>query len=301
MSRRLGILRPYLRLTEKRHLARAQDPVKLRRSFELKAKIFFRAVADTQYRDLNVGSGDVALSGVEVTPKVQRDGPVILYFHGGGYVFGSPDTHKAMLARLSSLTGLRAVLPRYRLAPEHPFPAAPEDALSAYRAVMDHPGGVIIGGDSAGGGLVLSLLARIIALGLPLPLGCFAFSPLTDVTFSGDSIRDNARAEIILPADRVGDMAGMYLGDHPADDPIASPLFAGFLGAPPIWLAVADTEILLDDSRRMAEHLMGQGVDVTCLVERDLPHVWPLFQTILPEARQTLAELAGWITSLSRL
>ncbi len=296
MSRRLQLLRPYLRLTERRHLLRAQDPVRLRRSFETKARLFFRAVPGSRFSKPQTDAFD----GIEVTPKEARNGPLILYFHGGGYVFGSPATHKAMLARLAALTGLSAVLPRYRLAPEHPFPAAPEDALAAYRAVMDRPGGVILGGDSAGGGLALALLGQIIAQGLPLPVGCFAFSPLTDATFSGDSIRTNAASDVILPAERIGDLARMYLGDHPADDPRASPLFAGFQGAPPVWLAVGDTEILLDDSRRMAEHLMAQGVDVTCLVERDLPHVWPLFQTLLPEARQTLAELAGWITSLSR-
>ncbi|WP_272008730.1 alpha/beta hydrolase [Roseovarius sp. ZX-A-9] len=297
MSLRLQLLRPYLRLTEKRHLARAQDPAALRRSFETKAKLFFRTIRGTRYSEAQTGP----FGGIEVTPEETRPGPLILYFHGGGYVFGSPATHRAMLARLAALTGLGAMLPRYRLAPEHPFPAAPEDALAAYCAVMDRPGGVIIGGDSAGGGLALSLLAQIIAQGLPLPLGCFAFSPLTDVTFSSNSIRDNAKSDTILPAERVGDMAQMYLAGHPADDPRASPLFASFYGAPPVWLTVGDTEILLDDSRRMTEHLMTQGVDVTCIVEHDLPHVWPIFQTLLPEARQTLAELAAWITSLSRL
>ena len=301
MSRRLWALRHYLRLIEKPHLRRARDPVKLRRSFERSARLLFHPMRGTGFAQADLGPDAGRGRGVEITPAQVRGGPLILYFHGGGYVFGAPETHQAMIARLCALTGLRAVLPRYRLAPEHPFPAAPDDALAAYRAVMHHPGGVILGGDSAGGGLVLGLLGQVLAQGLPLPLGCFAFSPLTDMTFSGDSVRANARAEAVLPVERIADMSRMYLNGAAADDPRASPLRAAFRGAPPVWLAVGDTEILFDDSRRMAAHLMAEDVDVTCVIERDMPHVWPIFQTVLPEARQTLTELAAWITSLSRL
>lgn len=299
MSVMAHLLKPYLRLTEKRGIARAADPGILRRRFERSARIFFHPPKGTQYRETTLDGSDI--DAIHVTPKAVRDGPLILYLHGGGYVFGSPHTHKAMLAQLAARTGLSAVLPRYRLGPEHPFPAAPDDALAAFRAVLDHPGGVIIGGDSAGGGLALSLLGQICALGLPQPRGTFCFSPLTDVTFSGASFRDNAAADVILPASRANDMAQMYLAGANPRDPRISPLYANLAGVGPVWMCVGDTEILLDDSRRMAEHLMAQGVDVTCVIERDLPHVWPLMHMLLPEARQTLNELAGWITALSRL
>ncbi|RKF16005.1 alpha/beta hydrolase [Roseovarius spongiae] len=298
MSRRAALLRFWLRRTEKRRLRRVQDPARLRRGFEARARLFFRPARGARYRAIRPGDGVEAL---EVTPERLRGEAIVLFLHGGAYVFGSPHTHKAMLSRLAVLAGVRAVLPWYRLAPEHPFPAALEDALAAYRAVMDHPGGVVLGGDSAGGGLALALLARIRALGLPSPRGCFAFSPLTDMTFGGESIRANAESDVLLPAERAGDMAAMYLAGAPAEDSRASPLNADFTGAPPVWLTASDSEILADDTRRMAARLLEQGVDVTCVIERDLPHVWPLFQTFLPEARQTLAELAGWITSLSRL
>lgn len=295
MSLALRLLNPWLRRFEKRHLARAKSPRALRRSFEIKARLFFHGPRGSLVRFDRLGG--VAAERV-LGPGADEARPLLLYFHGGGYVFGSPRTHRAMLARLSALSGRPACLPEYRLAPEHPFPAAIEDALCAYRAVADHPAGVILGGDSAGGGLALALLGEILRLGLPLPAGLFAFSPLTDLTFSGASRSENAGADAVLPAERADEMAGMYLPMGGADDPRASPLFADFEGAPPVWLTVGDTEILRDDTLRMAAKLRHQGVDVECRVERDLPHVWPIFQPVLPEAMETLRALSGWLNSL---
>lgn len=299
MSRRARLLNRWLRLTEKRFLARAERPEALRRRMERTARIFCHPPRGTQFCD---GAADGRpVSGIRVIPPDPRDGPLILYLHGGGYLFGSPRTHRAMVAHLAARTRLAAFLPRYRLAPEAPFPAAFEDGEAAYRAVMDHPGGVILGGDSAGGGLALALLARICAQGLPQPLGTFCFSPLTDLTFSGESFTANAQAEAMLPAARAGELGEMYLQGADARDSRASPLFGAFVGAGPVWLTAGDSEILLDDTRRMAERLIAHGVDVTCVIEHELPHVWPMMHVLLPEARQTLAELTGWITCLSRL
>ena len=297
MSVARRILNPYLRLTEKRHLERVEDPVALRRSFEFKARLFFRAPFGTRYE-----TG--ALGGVPVQWATARGvsreaGPLLLHLHGGGYVFGSSTTHRAMLARLSQLTGLPACLPDYRLAPEHPFPAAVEDALAVYRAVEDWPGGVVIGGDSAGGGLALAVVAEVLRAGGKAPLGVFAMSPLTDLTYSGESVAANARADVMLPASRVEESAEMYLAGADAKDSRASPLYADFTGGPPVWICAGDTEILLDDTRRMAERLKAQGVPVDLRIEHDLPHVWPYFQGLMPEAMVTLREIAGWVSSLS--
>jgi acetyl esterase/lipase len=295
LARRL--LNPWLRVTEKRRLAREADPAALRRSFEIRARLFFPAPRGTCLARGRLS--DLPVQWVTARGVARRTGPLLLHFHGGGYVFGSSDTHRGMLGRLSAVTGLPACLPDYRLAPEHPFPAALEDALAVWRALGARPGGVVLGGDSAGGGLALALMGEILRLGLPPPLGLFALSPLTDLTLSGESLRGNARADAMLPASRAAEGVALYLGGAAPDDPRASPLFADFRGAPPAWLAVSDTEILLDDTRRMAVRLGHDGVDVTEVVTRDLPHVWPFFQPVLPEANATLRQLGGWISRLS--
>ncbi|MEO3416844.1 alpha/beta hydrolase fold domain-containing protein [Roseovarius sp. CAU 1744] len=295
MSLRALLLNRWLKLTEKPHLKRASLE-QVRRSFEAKARILFHAPRGTAFEDriLDHQGHMVPATGIGGV----SEGALILYFHGGGYGFGSPRTHRAMVAWLCRYAGLGAVLPRYRLAPEHPFPAAVEDALTAYRSVMNTPGGVILGGDSAGGGLALALLGEITRLGLPQPRGCFCLSPLTDLSLSAQSVHDNRSAEVILPADRAAEMALVYLDGADKADPRASPLHAGFAGACPVWIAVGDTEILLDDTRRMAAQLKDQGVAVTCVIEHDLPHVWPIFRGLLPEADRTLRQLAGWIRRL---
>ncbi|VAW05306.1 6-hexanolactone hydrolase [hydrothermal vent metagenome] len=299
MSLRKHLINLHLRLFEKPHLARCKDPSKLRASFDTKAKWLFHPPRGSRFENSALNHGGADVPALWVRARNTREGPVILYLHGGGYVYGSPKSYSAMLAQLSAKTGLPACLPDYRLAPEHAFPAAFEDALTGYMALSDHPGGVVIGGDSAGGGLALALLAKIIALGLPKPKGTFAFSPLTDMTFSSDSFADNARSDVVLPAQGAGEMVAMYLRDADPRDPRASPLFADFTGAPPVWLAVGDTEILLDDSRNIATVMHNQGVEVTLLEARNLSHVWPLFHGYLPESRQTLDTLAQWIKALS--
>ncbi len=300
MTLRLRLLNVFLRAFEKGHLAREPDPAKLRRSFELKARLFFRPPRGARFKALSLG-GVPALDarGAGVT----GDGAgVILYFHGGGYVMGSPRTHRAMMAQLSGLTGRAAILPDYRKAPEHAFPGAVEDALDCYRALSESHGAasIVIGGDSAGGGLALALLGEILRLELPRPAGVFTFSPLTDVTFSGPSFSANAQADVMLPAARARDMEQHYLAGADPRDPRASPLFAAFKGAPPVWICAGTTEILLDDTRRMAAHLREEGVQVQEVIAPGLPHVWPIFQTTLPEGRETLREVARWISSLSR-
>ncbi|MFX0545221.1 alpha/beta hydrolase [Roseovarius sp. S1116L3] len=298
VSLRARLLNGWLRQTEKRILARAERPEVLRRHMEHSARLFLRPPRGVAISTTALGAEQIP--ALRIMPCGASEGPMILYLHGGGYLFGSPRVYRALASHLALETGLQVIMPQYRLAPEHPFPAAPEDALAAYRAVMDHPGGVILGGDSAGGGLALALLAQIFALGLPQPRGTFCFSPLTDLTFSGASFAFNAGADALLPAHRAAEMAQMYLQGAPASDTRASPLFGDFTGAAPVWMTVGSTEILLDDARRMANRLLNQRVDVTCVIEQDLPHVWPMFHALIPEAHQTLAKLGSWIRSLSR-
>ena len=294
MSLRSRILNPYLRLTEKPFLAKASNPVALRRSLEIKSRIFFHAPMGTNraWHDL------AGAPTLHINPHAVEGPSTIFYLHGGGHVFGSPSTHAAMLATLAKRAGARAILPRYPLAPENPFPAAPDHCLAAYRALLAtgvDPANVIVGGDSAGGNLAFALIADLCASGEPLPAGVFGLSPLLDLAHTGASIVENAKADVVLPTSRLHEATANYLNEHAVDDPRASPLYADFSDAPPVWLAVGDTEILLDDSRRMAAQLEAQGVPVDLTVERDLPHVWPLFHNLIPEANATLDQLAVWI------
>lgn len=294
MSWQLALLNRHLRWIEKPALAR-HDKDRLRRSFAFKSRLYFHPPRGSAFRADALGG--VPVQWARARGVGAQSGPVILYLHGGAYVFGSSTTHRAMLAMLSSLTGLPACLPDYRLAPEHRFPAQIEDALACYRALRaGHE--VILGGDSAGGGLALALLHEILAQDLAPPRGVFAFSPLTDVTFSGASLRENAARDTVLTVNRIGEMREMFLGAQDAADPRASPLFGRFADAPPVWMTVGDTEILRDDALRMQAALRAQGVCSALDVRPDHPHVWPIFHNILPEARQTLADLAAWIKAL---
>lgn len=294
MSLRAQLLNRWLRLVEKPALARAVDPAAMRRRFELNAKLFFHPPRGTRQSWTKLAT----VRALEISPRQATSDHVILYIHGGGFVFGSPRTHAAMVTQLVKRLQVKAVLPQYRLSPEAQFPAAVQDVRMAWDALRssgvpaDH---IIVGGDSAGGCLALGLLAALCAEDADLPAGVFCFSPLTDLTYSGDSFRKNAKAEVVLPAERADEMSQMYLGGHPADDPVASPLFAMFSENAAVWITVGDTEILHDDTRRVVTHLKGHGADVTFEEQHDLPHVWPIFHNILPEARETLDSLADWI------
>ena len=228
-----------------------------------------------------------------------KPGKVMLYFHGGGFIAGSPLTHRHMLARLSRLTRVEVVAPRYRLAPEHPFPAAFEDACDAFDALMAQgykPEDIILGGDSAGGSLALAVLARLTAEGCA-PRALFAFSPLTDMSFSGESFRANAATDPCLPASRSGLLSDWVLAGADPTDPRISPLFAAFAAPPPVFLQFGDTEILRDDSRRMAAHLRAAGGEVTCDEWANCPHVWVLMDGLVPEAREALTRVAGFVNA----
>ncbi len=303
MSLRLGILNLLLPWIEKRSLANAKSHLHIRKSLEFKAKYLFPKPRGSRFDWQDFTFNGATVPALWARAKNADDTKIILYYHGGGYFFGSPDTHKAMLARLSAMTGMTSCLIRYRLAPEHAFPCAIDDALTGYQALLERgidPARVILGGDSAGGGLVLALLGEICAKGLPQPAGVFALSPLVDLRFEGASFVENAKSDVILPAERAKDMTEYYLQGQNPDDPRASPLQADFATAAPVYLTVGDTEILRDDTVRMTQHLKAQGVDVTSKILPNRPHVWPIFQRILPEADETLRDIAKWIKPLLR-
>lgn len=293
MSLMRRMLNPWLRTVEKRRL-RTGTPQQLRRALELQSRLFFHGPLGTKSEWRTYGETPC----LELTPRGHVPHRVLLYIHGGGFVFGSPDTHSAMASNLAKRIGARAVLPKYQRAPEATFPAAPNDVRAAWGGLLASgvaPQDIVVGGDSAGGALAFGLIAMLSDEGAPMPGAVFGFSPLADLTYSGDSLRTNARSDVVLPAERATEMADLFLNGQSGDVPSVSPLFGNFAGAPPTWITVGDTEILLDDARRLALRMQSHGAEVALVVANDLPHVWPIFHNILPEGRQTLEALGQWI------
>lgn len=221
----------------------------------------------------------------------------VLYLHGGGFALCSPRTHRAVTRRLAKLANATVVVPDYRLAPEHPYPAALDDAVAVYRAILERSDGrrIVIAGDSAGGNLALALLLAIKERGLPSPAAAACLSPWTDLTGSGESIGLNRHCESMLPAEKIAVAAALYAGDVDLKTPTVSPLFGDYAQLPPLLFHVGDTEILLDDTRRVAARAHAAGVDVTLRIWPDLPHVFHAFADFFPPARVALNEVADFV------
>jgi len=297
MSLRLKALNAGLRLIARRYLAHVREPENLRRSFARTARLY-APVPWSWLLDDRLTQGRHSVKATWAMNRRSAGARVILYFHGGGYIAGTPQTHARLAARLAQLTGMHLCLPDYRLAPENPFPAAVDDAFCAYRTLLQRgypPDRIVLGGDSAGGGLMFALLHLIGRKGLGWPGRVFAFSPWTDLTLSRNAAAGEAVDDPLLPAERMAELRDMYLQGADPDDPRASPLLGEFAGAPPVMIQVGSNEILLDDSRLMAAHLRGQGVEVRLDVWPGAPHVWQMFHGRLPEADRALSDLAGFL------
>ncbi|MFI9160154.1 alpha/beta hydrolase [Kitasatospora aureofaciens] len=220
----------------------------------------------------------------------------ILYFHGGGWVFGSPGTALSLTGNLVARTGLGAYSVDYRLAPEHPFPAAIEDSLSAYRDLLDsgeHPSAVVLAGDSAGGGLAVTLCLAARDAGLPMPAAVLAFSPGLDATRTGESMRTKEGVDPIFTRAALEHTGAMYLAGADPRQPLLSPaVHADLTGFPPMLIQVGANEMLLDDSTRLAARARAAGVDVILDVTADVPHVFQAFAGVLDEADEALDRAA---------
>lgn len=300
MSWRMALAVRWARLRVRPHLARTRTPEIAAAHFERTAPLFQRP--PPFLRHLVRRQGGAELHWIAAGQPVP--GRVILYLHGGAFVSGSPRTHAAMLGRIAKLARAEVCAPRYRLLQEAPFPAAVDDVLAAWEALAAlgwQPHQVVIGGDSAGGGLALGLLSALLARG-ERPAGLFALSPWTDLTLTGESLGLFARSEAVLPIERIGELRDLYLAGADPADPRASPLFAAYPDPPPVLLQVGSSEALRDDTLRMADRLRQAGADVECEVWPGCLHVWQMADGWLPEARAALARVGDFVqASFDRL
>jgi monoterpene epsilon-lactone hydrolase len=252
-------------------------------------------------------------SGVRTTPTtlgarravlVEADGGgrpgTILYFHGGSFALGSPETAMGLTAELVTRTGCRALSLDYRLAPEHPFPAAIEDSVAAYRALLDSgldASSIVFAGDSAGGGLTVTTCLAARTAGLPMPAALVAFSAGLDHTRSGASMDTKAGIDPFFTREDMASTGAMYLAGQDPDQELLSPaVHADLTGLPPMLLQVGTNELLLDDSTRLAERARAAGVDVVLDVTVDVPHVFQAFVGTLEESDQALDRAALFLT-----
>jgi len=233
-------------------------------------------------------------------PPSATPGRVVLYLHGGGYVIGSPRSHRHLAAAIAGAAEASALLLDYRLAPEHPFPAAVEDATAAYRWLLDQaiaPEHIVIAGDSAGGGLTVATLLALREARVPLPAGGVCISPWVDLTCSGASYATKAAADPIVRRAGVEEMARAYLGATPPRTPLASPLFADLRGLPPLLIHVGSDEVLLDDAVQLAERAKAAGVDATLEIYDRMIHVWHWFLPMLDEAQTAVNAIGRFVRS----
>ncbi len=222
----------------------------------------------------------------------------VLYLHGGGYIIGSVRTHRVLMAGLSQASGARVLGLEYRLAPEHPFPAPVEDAVAAYRWLLAEgydAAKIAVAGDSAGGGLTVSVMVQLRYLGLPMPGAAVCFSPWVDLEGVGESMDANAEIDPMVQREGLSFMAEVYLDGCNPRAPLAAPLYADLQGLPPTLIQVGSAETLLDDSTRLADRTRAAGVDVRLDVWEDMIHVWQLFAPMLPEGWEALAQAGEFI------
>ena len=233
-----------------------------------------------------------------VTPAKPEMGRVMLYLHGGGYIVGSAHAYASITTRYAKRLNCPVLVPDYRLAPEHPHPAALEDALEAYQYLLKEgykPENILLAGDSAGGGLSTALLLKLRDDSLPLPVACFVISPLLDLTYSGDSMQSKAKADPVLNEPWLQAGAKAYCGGASATEPYISPLFSEPSGLPPILIHVGSEEVLLDDSRRFLEKARRVGVPLQLDTWEGMWHDWHGMAMLLPEGRQAIKDSSRWL------
>ncbi len=264
---------------------------------ELRAEADARAATPLPDGTTHVQADAAGVPGEWVDAPGSAHDRVFLFLHGGGYYRGSAASLRSTSARIAATCGARVFAVDYRLAPEHPFPAAVEDADTAYRWLLDQgiaANRIAIGGISAGGGLTLALLLKLKQDGAPLPAAAAPMSAWTDLTQSGGTMVSKADVDPAISKDYLDRMAGYYLAGADPKSPLASPLYGELDGLPPLLIHVGTAETLLDDSRRFAEAASAAGIDVTYEAWDDMIHGWHGNGDVLPEANQAIAAIGAF-------
>jgi epsilon-lactone hydrolase len=294
MSVRAEFLRLGLRWMVKRRSRREMDAEAIRRSIVTIKRFLPRTPNGLSAHWLDAGG----VAALRVASAQSRSDRHVLYLHGGAYSFGSPSYYRMFMYRIAMATSSQVLCVKYRLAPEHPFPAALEDSVNAYRWLLDggaEPSRIAIIGDSAGGGLAFATLLKLRDDGCALPAAAVALSPWTDLAFTGASNRVNALADPLLDADQAPVFARWYLAGADPRNPYASPLYGDLTGFPPTLIQVGSDEILRDDAVRMGDRLRDAGCAVEVEIWPRMPHVWQVFAAVVPEARHAVERIGAFV------
>lgn len=278
----------------KRRVARRNPPlIAIRKGLEKIARRYPPPPRSLSLDTIHIGDTEA----LWVTHRKKECQRVLLFLHGGGYCFGSPRTHRRVITALAHYAQAAVLAPDYRLAPEHPHPAALEDARAAWDWLLtNHPEKArFLGGDSAGGGLSLALLMRLRDEEVPLPQAAFCWSPWTDLAMTGESIETNVGSEVYVMPDVLHTMATHYLGDQDPTTPAISPFYGDLSKLPPLFIQVSDSEVLLDDSRRVADKIEVSRGEVTLQVWRNMPHVWQVLIGFVPESKAAIKATAKFL------
>jgi acetyl esterase/lipase len=268
-----------------------------------------RSRIDEAMAQLPLAEGTVAepfvrsgVPGIECRPvDVADDAPIVLYFHGGGFRIASALAYRSYGSHLAAVIGARVLLVEYRLAPEHKFPKAVDDCFAVWESLLAEgidTGRIVIAGDSAGGGLAASVTMHALADGV-LPAGVICCSPWVDLTITADTYDTNAESDKLFSRTSAEEAAPAYLGGADPMDPLASPLFGDWDGAPPLLILVGDAEVLLDDSRKLADVAKAAGVDVTLSIYPEMPHIWTMSYPAFPEAVEGVTEMAEFVARVT--
>jgi acetyl esterase/lipase len=242
------------------------------------------------------------VAGIECRPvELADNAPILLYFHGGGFRIASALAYRSYGSHLAAVLGARVLLVEYRLAPEHKFPKAVDDCFTVWESLLAEgidTGRIVIAGDSAGGGLAASVTMHALADGV-LPAGVICCSPWVDLTITADTYDTNAESDKLFSRTSAEEAAPAYLGGADPMNPIASPLFGDWDGAPPLLILVGDAEVLLDDSRKLADVAKAAGVDVTLSIYPEMPHIWTMSYPAFPEAVEGVTEMAEFVARVT--